>query len=382
MAKIIVTNGDLLYEGKTGRGGHIMYILQWLEGLRRLGHEVLYLEELVGGTAAIQLFADVMEHWWKPSLSALVYPSGEAAYGLNANEVEKFGRDAAALISLSATYKAEATHCIAHVHPRILIEQDPGFTHIWANESSPDDIFGCHDIYFTVGGNVGTQHCTVPTCGIEWHPIWNPVVLNWWNPDFPVLQNRFTTVASWWVHEYQNFEGKMWGPKAEQMQRFINLPSLVNVEMEIALDTSPDDPEINHLKHNGWRIESPQVATLNAKTYQTYVNGSLGEFTCAKGIYAGTKCGWFSDRSACYLAAGRPVVVQDTGFRNLLPVGEGLFAVNSVEEAAEAIRMITYDYHRHAKAARKIAAEHFDSDKIIKKMLDCAGISNGSFSKL
>lgn len=374
MAKIIVTGGHLIYEGKTGRGGHIMYVLQWLEGLRRLGHEVLYFEEVTGGPDAVRLFTGVMEQWWSPSLVSLVNASGEAAYGLNAKEVEQFGHQAAGVISLSATYKAEPLSCIAHVHPRILIEQDPGFTHIWAEQSNPDDIFGRHDIYFTVGCNIGTPYSAVPTCGIKWNPVWNPVVLDWWNPAEPVLHPRFTTVASWWVHEYQGFNGKMWGPKAAQMRAFINLPQVVDVKMEIALDTSPDDPEIGQLKQHNWHIESPQTATYDAQTYQKYVTGSLGEFSCVKGLYAGTQCGWFSDRSACYIAAGRPVVMQDTGFQTLLPAGKGLFAVKSVEEAAEAIRMITSDYTLHSVAARKIAEEHLDSNKVISKILDLAGI--------
>ena len=120
-------------------------------------------------------------------------------------------------------------------------------------------------------------------------------------------------------------------------------------------------------------LESAEVVA-EPNGYRDYITGSAGEFTCVKGVYAGTRCGWFSDRSACYLAAGRPVVMQATGFEDLLPTGRGLFAVNNAEEAAEAIKAIRADYHAHSAAARRIAEEHFDSGRIATRVLEEAGI--------
>lgn len=374
MAKLIIKGGSLVWEGTPGRGGHIMYILQWLEGLRRLGHEVLYYDKADGRAESMRLFADIMERWWNPSLSAAVLPSGQAAYGLNAKEVEQFGRNAAAVISLGCTYEAEPEPWLAEIHPRVLIEQDPGFSHVWASTSSPADIFGRHDVYFTVGANVGTPRCSVPTFGIEWQPIWNPVVLDWWNPGHPITRDRFTTVAGWWGNVYQEFEGQLWGPKAEQIRKFVTLPQLVGEPLEIALEIAPDDPEIPYLESHGWRVESPQLVISDPTAYRDYLHGSIGEFSCVKGLYVGTKCGWFSDRSACYLAAGRPVVLQATGFADVLPTGEGLFSVSTVEEAADAIRAIRGEYGRHAAAARNLAVEHFDSQRVLSYLLKYIGL--------
>src|SRR5205823_2133013 len=159
------------------------------------------------------------------------------------------------------------------------------------------------------------------------------------------------------------FEGRVLGPKAEEFRKFIGLPGLAGEEVEIALSIDPDDPDLGLLREHGWRVESPEVASTPAR-YRDYVAGSAGEFSCVKGGYAGTRCGWFSDRSACYLAAGRPVVLQATGFADLLPTGRGLFSVGTVEEAAEAIRAIRSDYARHSAAARAIAREHFDSGRV------------------
>lgn len=375
MAKIIVEGGNLVWDGTTGRGGHIMFILQWLEGLKRLGHEVLYYDKACDRPEATTLFADTMERWWNPTLSAAVLPSGKATYGLNASEVERFGRDAAAIISFSCTFGAEPEPWLADVRPRVLIDTDPGFNHVWASKGNPDDIFGRHDFYFTVGANVGTSRCSVPTFGIEWQPIWNPVVLDWWCPSRPITRDRFTTVASWWDNAYQEFEGKIWGPKAEQIRRFVTLPQILGEQIEIALDTAPNDQEVPHLESHGWVIKSPKAVVASPGSYRDYLSGSTGEFSCAKGLYVGTKCGWFSDRSSCYLAAGRPVVVQGTGFSDVLPTGEGLFSVDTVDEAANAIRMIRRDYRRHATAARNLARQYFDSHRLLSRLLEHIGVN-------
>ncbi len=375
MKKIIVKNGNLVYEGKPGRGGHIMYVLQWIECLRRLGYEVLYYDTLVeGNTNAAMLFQEIMERWWSPSLSALLLQNGDALYGLSGKQIKNFSKEASAVISLSSTYNQESDEWIANVHPKILIEQDPAFTHIWASNRNPHEIFGEHDFYFTVGGNVGTEDCTIPTCGINWKPIVNPVILDWWNNDNFMSNACFTTVASLWVHEYQEFEGKLWGPKAEQIRLFADVPAQVTNCFEIVLDCDPDDPEIGFLQNKGWKVLKPEIATADPKSYIRFIKGSYGEFSCAKGLYVGSKSGWFSDRSACYLAAGKPVVVQDTGFQQLLPTGEGLFAFSTLQEATEAIGRINNDYSRHARAARQLAENFFDANKVIPSLLKEAGI--------
>jgi hypothetical protein len=381
MAKLIVKGGDIVWAGTPGRGGWIMCVLQWLEGLRRLGHEILYYDrdkERPNRVERTKLFAKIMEQWWDPRLSAQISASGEAAYGLNAKEVEEFGRNAAAIISLGCPQYPELEPWLANIHPRVLVDLDPAFTHLSASRSTPADIFGCHDVYFTVGANVGTHRCSVPTCGIEWQPIWNPVVLDWWDPGRPATRNRFTTVAGswwWWGDKSIEFEGQLWGStKAEQFRKFVTLPQLLGEPLEIALELAPDNPEVEYLAKQGWRVESPKLVTSDAAAYTDYVHSSLGEFSCAKGLYVGTRCGWFSDRSECYLAAGRPAVLQATGFTDVLPTGQGLFSVSTVEEAAEAIRAIRGEYVRHSAAARKLAVEYFDSQRLLSYLLRHIGI--------
>ena len=151
------------------------------------------------------------------------------------------------------------------------------------------------------------------------------------------------------------------------------VPRLAGEEIEVVLTINPDDPDIDELTRLGWRIKHPD-RVRTPEMYREYVRNSRGEFSCAKGGYATTRSGWFSDRSQAYLAAGRPVILQSTGFEDLLPTGKGLFAFTTVEEAVEAIRAVLADYPLHSAAARQIALEHFDSDKILRRLLAEAGL--------
>jgi hypothetical protein len=380
--KTIIVVSDLAEPASIGRGGLGMYLLQWLHGLQRLGYRVVFLEYLKqeSGEAkefVVGYFRDTVMHWWHPEQSALMLAtSGMSLFGLEAAEVKRVAREAAAVITIAAPYRRDPYPLMADVRPRILVEQDPGYTHLWATGGDTRDVFGDHDYYFTVGGHIGTTKCSLPTLGFRWQPTWNPVVLDWWSGK-AITRDRFTTIADWRSYGYLEFAGQVFGPKAEEFCRFIELPRLADEPVEIALNIDPEDPDLAYLREHGWHIESPRVVA-GPDGYRDYVQGSLGEFSCAKGGYVGTRCGWFSDRSACYLAAGRPVVLQSTGYGDLLPTGRGLFAVQTVAEAAEAIRAIRKDYTLHSTAARAIAEEHFDSGRVVKRLLAAAGVDSGS----
>jgi hypothetical protein len=379
MATLILVE-DLAADATIGRGGQTMFLMQYLRGLERLGHQVLFVEyrekePRESREAVLRYFSESIATWWHPEWAALIVESPlKSLYGLEPRLVAQIAKDADALITLSAHYRAEPFPLIGEVRPRILVESDPGYTQLWAvEEGSPVKVFGEHDFYFTVGRNIGTPRCSLPTGGIQWRHTWNPVVLEMWADDRPVTRDRFTTIADWRGFGYLEFEGQVLGPKAEEFRKFIDLPHLAGEELEIAIRIDPDDPDVDYLKEHGWRLESTDVVA-NPGLYRDYVTGSRGEFSCAKGGYVGTRCGWFSDRSSYYLAAGRPVVVQDTGFEDLVPTGQGLFSVRTPEEAAAAIHMIRRDYARHSAAARAVAQEHFDSDKILRNLLAEAGV--------
>jgi hypothetical protein len=168
----------------------------------------------------------------------------------------------------------------------------------------------------------------------------------------------------------------MWGPKAEELRRFLRLPKLAGEPIEIALENGSGDELVGELAHNGWRLESAEAVAATPESYRQYIADSAGEFSCAKGLYVGSRSGWFSDRSACFLAAGRPVVIQDTGIQDVLPTGAGLFAVTTVEDAADAIRRIRMDYERQSRIARQIALDHFDARRVLPALLQAMGVNS------
>jgi hypothetical protein len=375
MARLIAVE-DLAGPSVVGRGGHAMHVLQILEGLRRLGHDVLFLEFLdePPDAAARAYFELVLRGRWEPHRAALLdADTGHVHAGLGSAEVAAFAGRADGVISLAAHYRRQPWPLVAGVRPRVLIEQDPGYTHLWAADGDPLDIFGEHDVHFTVGANVGSPRSPIPTCGIAWKPLWPPVVCDWWPAAAPVVRDRFTTVGAWRDYGYLELDGEVMGPKVEEFAKFMDLPRRAGETLELTLAIAEDDPDRELLRRSGWRLEDPG-AVASPDRYRDYISGSRGEFSCAKGGYVGTRSGWFSDRSACYLAAGRPVVAQATGFEDTLPTGEGVFAVADVEEAAEAIARVRGDYARHSRAAREIALEYFDAEPLLARMLEQAGL--------
>ena len=376
MSKLILSGANIAWTGSVGRGGHIMYALQWLHGLRLLGHQVLYYDRIDDRPETAALFGAIVERWWDRRFAAALRKNGQSAFGLSVAEVEAYSRDAAGIIQLGCQFSAEPDAWLASVRPRVLIDADPGFSQLWAMEASAiDDVLGQHDLYFTVGANIGTARSALPTLGIDWRPIWNPVIADWWTPETYRSRDRFTTVAGLWLNGYQPFEGVMWGPKAEELRRFLRLPTLAGEPIEIALENGSGDELVGELAHNGWRLESAEAVAATPESYRQYIADSAGEFSCAKGLYVGSRSGWFSDRSACFLAAGRPVVIQDTGIQDILPTGAGLFVVATVEEASEAIRRIRKDYDYHSTIARRIALDHFDSRRVLPALLELMGIN-------
>jgi hypothetical protein len=393
VARLILVE-DIAGPSVLGRGGAATYVMQWAHGLRRLGHEVLLLEVLDEPPAAgtVRAFEQLMEGCWGGGEAALVVAPGgqsragatpaqlpdvaspaQSLAGVSTERIRRFARQADAAITLAAHYRREPWPLIEEVRPRVLVDQDPGYTHLWAAEGDPLEVFGEHDVHFTVGANVGTERCALPTCGIEWHPIHNPVVLDWWRPGRPIERDRFTTVAAWRDYGYLEFEGRMLGPKVEEFQRLLELPARSGEQLELVVDLHEQDPDRARLLEHGWRLEDPSVVAT-PESYRAYIEGSLAELSAAKGGYVGTSSGWFSDRSACYLAAGRPVVLQSTGFEDVLPTGEGLFAFETIEQAAEAIAQVRADYPRHSRAAREIAREHLACERVLPRLLDAAGI--------
>jgi hypothetical protein len=262
------------------------------------------------------------------------------------------------------------------IRRKVYVDLDPAFTQFWREARNAGPHLEEHDFYFTVGENIGTAGCAIPAGDIRWRPTRQPVVLEYW----PVSNGGpgpFTTVASWrGAYGPVQRQGKTLGLKVHEFRKFVDIPLRTGADFEIALDIHPADfKDLFLLQSNGWLIRDPKIAIPDPVAFRNYVQASGAEFSVAQSIYVETHSGWFSDRTVRYLASGKPVVVQDTGFSDNYPVGEGLLSFRGIEDAANGVEMVTRDYEKHSRAARKLAEAYFDSSKVLTRMIEEVGIS-------
>jgi hypothetical protein len=258
---------------------------------------------------------------------------------------------------------------------RVYIDIDPGWTQFWHDSGDPGARLGGHHAFYTIAENIGTPGCPIPTGGLAWRTIRQPVVLAHW----PVMPGpgpgRFTTVATWRNPFGPVGDGSL-GAKHHEFRRFVELARTSTSTHELALRVDPGDgADRRLLAANGWLVVDAAEVARTPADFQAYVQGSGAEFSPAQGVYAHTASGWFSDRSLRYLASGRPVLVQDTGIADHYPVGEGLVTFDSLAEARDGETRIEADYPAHAAAARAIAERYFDSDLVLARLLDEVGVS-------
>jgi hypothetical protein len=360
---------------KPGYGGEAWVRLAWVHGLAALGADVMFVEELAPSADRVRgetFFRAVDSRWGLGTRSALITADGQAVTGAAPEVAADFANGADLLVNISGNLRWAPV--FEAVRRRVYVDLDPGFTQFWHAMGVAIPGLERHDLHFTVGESIGTASCTVPTGRIRWLPVRQPVMLEQWPavaiPDDP----RFTTVASWrGGFGAIEFGGRRYGLKAHEFRRFIGLPQTLPLPAEIALDIHPaDNADRERLVDNGWRLVDPAVVAGSPEAFRDYVSGSAAELSVAQGVYVDTRCGWFSDRSARYLAAGRPVIVQDTGFGRQLPVGEGLFAFRTPDEAVAAAREVAHDLAAHGRAARRIASEYFDARVVLSEFLERA----------
>ncbi len=255
---------------------------------------------------------------------------------------------------------------------RVFVDIDPGYPQMWRELGLADMLAG-HDRFVTIGENIGRPGCSIPDCGIDWVTTPPPVALDQWPATAP--GDTFTTVATWRnPYGTVTYGGVTYGSRVHEFRRFIELPRLVDARFELALDIDArESRDLRELERNGWRLVDPHTAAGTPTAYRRYIQRSRAEFCVAQHMYVATRSGWLSDRSLCYLASGRPVLAQDTGFSDNYPVGEGLIAFSTLEEAAAGVEEIQRNYERHSAAARALAEEHFDARRVLGRLLDAIG---------
>lgn len=374
---------------KPFNGGEAWVRLSWALGLRRLGFDVCFVEEIAsvdcvgpdGAPAGFSASANrahfdaVVEGFGLDGHAGLLCDAGRESSGLGLAEIRERAAYADLLVNISGHLRIE--EILSAPRRRLYVDLDPGFTQAWhADEDLAFEIAG-HDHYATVGLNVGKPGCPIPGCGIDWIPTLPPVLLDEWPATpAPAGRPRFTTVASWRSPYGQlELDGRTMGLKHHQFRRLIELPERVEgAEFELALEIHPgDDADRRALEDHGWAIVGPRAVAATPQGFRDYVSASSAEFSVAQGVYAESGSGWFSDRTAAYLACGRPALVQDTAIGAELRPGEGLLTFSSLEEAVAGAERIAAE-PSNAAAARRFAEERLDSDLVLGRLLGAIGI--------
>ena len=384
--KRIVVAGSVAQ--KPGQGGHTWVFLQYVLGLQRLGWDVLFLDRLspemradgsgaagpTAGSPQVRYLAGVMRRFGLDGRWALLGGEGSGATlaGLDLASVLAHVRGSELLLDVMGFLGDERV--LAAARRRVFLDIDPGFPQMWRALGLADP-FARHDDFVTIGRNLGREGCAIPDCGLRWITTHQPVVLEHW-PAVEPAAGPFTSVATWrGRYAPIEYRGETYGLRVHGFRRLAPLPRLSGERFELALSIDPADAaDRSLLEENGWELVDPREVASDPWAYRRYITGSGAELMVAKDVYVRARSGWFSDRSICYLASGRPVVAEDTGLDGDLPLGEGLLAYRTLDEARDAVAAVAADPRRHARAARRIAEECFDSDRVLPRLLDRLGV--------
>jgi hypothetical protein len=388
--KIVV----LGFMGNCPIAGVIWQAIHYIVGLQRLGHDVYYIEDtsrvpydpvaytLTEDTAYVEKILDQLAKEFgfagKWGFSPR-YRSREETLGpLSRAQINDLYREADALLNICGSHELNEDLLLSE--RLVYVESDPGVEQIKVDkgEAGTIEFLKRHCALFTFGENIGRPEFPVPLHGFTWLPTRQPVVLDFWKTaGAPAPGSMFTSIANLATGGKKDIawrgETYIWS-KLPEFERFRLAPERVGENFELA--TNFKEPELAARFHAaGWKDVSPDPMSVAYHDYLTYIKQSKGEFTVAKDQYVRLNTGWFSDRTACYLAAGRPAITQETGFTRLYGGSEGLFAFENLEQATDAVKAINSDYARHSRAAEAIAREWFDSDKVIGSMLERIGAS-------
>ncbi|MHC4268189.1 MAG: glycosyltransferase [Planctomycetota bacterium] len=390
--RIIVTGLVGLYPV----GGVAWDYLQYIIGLSRLGYEVYYHEDTWSwpyhplekrhtsdGSYSAKYICDFFEQY-APELKEKwhYFHLHETDYGMTSAAFKEVVQTADLFLNVSGACSIPdhlSDHC-----KKVFLDTDPGYNQIVLSErfawsenvdrwcKTVDD----HDMHLTYAENINALDCLIPKLNFYWKTTRMPIVIDLWKYNertLPVGDTPWTTIMTWNAFKGKLlYQGQEYMSKGTEFKKIIELPHYVQVPLKVAVGGV--NAPVEQLERYGWQVVDGPSATITPGDYQRFIVRSRGELSIAKNVYVEMRSGWFSCRSACYLAAGKPVVVQDTGFGNVLPTGEGLFAFNTMEEILTAFEAVNSDYEKHSRAARDIAEEYFRSETVLSKLLNDLGL--------
>ena len=358
-------------------GGHFWVYLNWALGLRSLGCNVVWLEPIDPATPVPEArgMVDALKTRLEPyglakclALCSWTSESISSEVSEGCLDLEDTGK---ADLFLNLAYDIPPT-IVGRYRRSALVDIDPGLTQIWMSKAQIN--VARHDTNFTIGETVGQPGARFPDCGLNWHYTPPCVALDWW-PSVPTGDDAsFTTVSHWYMDEWIEDEENMYrNDKRAGFLPFLDLPRYTTRPLELALCLSPDEEdERAMLQTRGWSVQDSYQRTSTPQDYQRYIQDSLGEFSCVKPSCVHLQNAWISDRTLCYLASGKPAIVQDTGPSRFLPNDAGLFRFRDIKEAANCLDKVTAEYEQQCKLARALAEEYFDARKVIKRVLERA----------
>lgn len=400
MEKFRIIVGGVI--GLYSTGGATWDYLQFPLGLKSMGHDVYYLEDTMrsphnankkkwdecswlDATECIDYLKTCMENFnLSDKWAYRDYGSGKC-FGMSLKKVKEICNTADVFINISASTVLREEYLKIPI--RIFIDSDPMFTQIQSLiqpahkiKNSMKELIDKHNYLFSFGENIGNNDCKIPTLGRNWLPTRQPICLSYWESNNSVAKFSLTSVMNWTEQKKLMFADKVWGQKDVEFEKFLDLPNFFpNTKFEIVINPPVDrknpaetKSKFNRLriKNSGWQVLNPKKYVATSEAYKNFIQRSYAEFSVAKETYVKSNSGWFSCRSACYLAAGKPVITQDTRWSNFIPSGQGLFAFTDLQTAKDAIEEVTRNYKQHAKAAKDVAQEYFDSNKVLTQMLD------------
>ena len=356
--------------GQPGQGGAVWAVLQYALGLRALGHEVTLVEPVrTLALGAERFFADIVRDFNLAGAAALVVEEEGRVIGLSRESLAARCRRADLLLNISGMLRDPGL--VEPIPRRVFLDLDPAFNQIWHLQGAGMG-FDRHTHFVSIAVNLGRQDCTVPACGREWITTLQPICLDRWPvAGDDVVHDGLTTVGHWRSYGSVTHDGVFHGQKAHAWRDVIDIPRRISKPCLPAVAIHADEVrDLAALRDHGWRLLDPAGECGTPAAYQRFVQGSWAELGIAKSGYVVSRSGWFSDRSICYLASGRPVLAMDTGFGTSLPTGTGLFAFATSEDVPVAVEAIAADYTVHRRAARTLAEEFFDSRRVLPRLLD------------